>query len=147
MNTIASNMLDTFAAHDRRLNTIDRRVTKIETTMTIMTPHLATKADVKEAMNTQLRWMIGLFFGSFVGLGALIYSTQSGLEAHLDRRFDHVDHRIDQVDRRLDQMDRRLNQVDQRLERVEHRLERVENRLERVEQVVFVPSVPVSPTP
>jgi len=144
MNSIAVTA-ENFSAHDKRLNTLDRRVTKIETTMTTITPHLATKADVKEAMNTQLRWMIGLFVGTVIGLGTFIYMSQTGMESRLERsmdvRFESVNARFEQVDRRLDQMDRRLDQIDQRLDRVDQRLDRVENRLERVEQV-FAPTLP-----
>jgi len=128
-----------FAALETRFNTLDRRVTKMETTMTTITPYLATKADVKEAMNTQLRWMIGLLVASFIGLGALIYTSQTNMEDRLERsmdvRFESVNARFEQVDRRLDQVDRRLDQIDKRLDRVEQ-------RLERVEQAVFTPASP-----
>jgi len=140
MNSIAVTA-ENFSAHDKRLNTLDRRVTKIETTMTTITPHLATKADVKEAMNTQLRWMIGLFVGTVIGLGTFIYTSQSGMESRLERsmdvRFESANARFGQVERRLDQVDRRLDQVDKRLDQIDQRLERVEHRLERVEQAVF----------
>jgi len=136
MNSIAVTA-ENFSAHDKRLNTLDRRVTKIETTMTTITPHLATKADVKEAMNTQLHWMIGLLVASFIGLGALIYTSQTGMENRLERsmkvQFESVNTRFEQVERRLDQVDRRLDQVDKRLDRVEQ-------RLERVEQALFAPA-------
>jgi len=96
-------------------------------------------------MNTQLRWMIGLFVGTVIGLGTFIYTSQTGMESRLERsmdvRFESVNARFEQVDRRLDQMDRRLDQIDQRLDRVDQRLDRVENRLERVEQV-FAPTLP-----
>jgi len=136
MNSIAVTA-ENFSAHDKRLNTLDRRVTKIETTMTTITPHLATKADVKEAMNTQLRWMIGLFVGTVIGLGTFIYTSQAGMENRLERS---LDVRFESVNARFGQVDRRLDQIDHRLDRVDQRLDRVENRLERVEQAVFTPA-------
>jgi len=143
MNSIAVTA-ETFSAHEKRLNTLDRRVTKMETTMTTITPYLATKTDIKEAigemergLNSQLRWMIGLFVGSFIGLSALFYTSQTRMETRLERS---MDQRFEQVERRFEQVEQRFDQVDRRLDRVEHRLDRVETRLERVEQAVFTPA-------
>jgi len=133
-----------FAALETRFNTLDRRVTKMETAMTTITPYLATKADIKEAigemergLNSHLRWMIGLFVGSFIGLSALFYTSQTRMETRLERS---MDQRFEQVERRFEQVDQRFDQIDRRLDRVEHRLDRVETRLERVEQAVFTPA-------
>jgi len=142
MNSIAVTA-ETFSAHEKRLNTLDRRVTKMETTMTSITPHLATKADI----NKLLCWIVGIL----VGFGALIHTSQTRMEGRLERsmdvrfesvnaRFEQVERHLDQVDRRLEQVDKRLERVEQRLDRVETRLERVEQRLERVEQSVFTPA-------
>jgi len=89
MTTVAP---DALAAYNQQLNSFERRLTKVETVVTTTTPHLATKADVKSAMNTHLYWMIGLF----VGLATLFYNVQNRMEDRLTQRMDRIEHRSEQ---------------------------------------------------
>jgi len=97
MSTVAPDVL---VAYNQRLNTLDRRVTRVEAIMTTTTPHLATKADVKAATNTLLYWLFGLL----VGLATLFYAMQGRMEDRLNQRVDRLEQRFEQRFERLEDL-------------------------------------------
>jgi len=99
MSTVAP---DALASYNQRIHSLDRRVTKVEAVMTATTPHLATKADLKSAMTTQLYWIAGLL----IGLATLLYNSQNRME--------------DRVIQRMDRMEQRFERIEQRFERLEN---------------------------
>jgi len=100
MTTVAP---DVIAAYDKRINSLDRRLTKVETTMTTITPHLATKAD----LNNQLRWVLG----AMVGVAALLYNAQGRMEDRLNQRMDRIEQRLERVEHRSEQRFEELKQL------------------------------------
>jgi len=95
-----------------RAASIEERTAVLETRWEQTVPSLATKADLRDLENRQLKWGIGAgiaLLGVFAAVFIANTARMDALDAKLDASVSRLDERMDRLDAKIDRLDAKLD--------------------------------------